>query len=350
MPVQGVCPDPDSNELESEKNQIDVIYMLTSKMSYDTLHLAGRAIPEADTVWKDEKMNQKTKKGKKMTQEERRIYLIQALQKEMPEYAEYRIPEDEQGQKDLLRALFNVRMPAQASEEFLLVQDEYLQERAREKGITDLNDLKPVPSDSRLYLWQGDITTLKCDAIINAANSQMTGCYRPLHNCEDNIVGTFSGVELRWETWQNMEKLRKEYGTDYEQPTAVPMITSAYNLPSKYIIHVVGPIVYPYLTQQHRDQLAECYRAGLDLAARNACENIAFCCISTGVFMFPADKAAEIAVKTVKEWLDVHPDSCMKRVVFNVFKDSDLKIYQKLLNAKDPHGFPKILGKKQNAQ
>ena len=151
-----------------------------------------------------------------MTQEERRIYLIRALQKEMPEYAGYQIPEDEQGQRDLLRALFNVRLPGPASEEFLKIQDEYLQERAEEKGITDIHDLKPVPDDERLYLWQGDITTLKCDAIINAANSQMTGCYRPLHNCEDNIVGSFSGIELRWETYQNMEELRKIHGQDYK--------------------------------------------------------------------------------------------------------------------------------------
>jgi O-acetyl-ADP-ribose deacetylase (regulator of RNase III) len=269
-----------------------------------------------------------------MTQEEKRIYLIKELQKEMPEYAEYQIPNDEQGQRNLLRALFNVRLPAPASSEFLKVQDEYLQERAKEKGITDIDDLKPVSDDSRLYLWQGDITTLKCDAIINAVNSQMTGCYRPLHNCEDNIVGSFSGIELRWETWQRMEELRKVHGQDYEQPTAVPMITSGYNLPSKHIIHVVGPVVTGPLTQRDKYLLAECYRASLDLAAENGCENIAFCCISTGVFMFPQDKAAEIAIRTVREWLDTHPDSCMKKVVFNVFKDSDLIIYQRLLNGK----------------
>ncbi|MGI6053025.1 MAG: protein-ADP-ribose hydrolase [Bilifractor sp.] len=268
-----------------------------------------------------------------MTQGERRVYLIRELQKEMPEYTGLQIPDDEQGQRDLLRALFNVRLPAPASEEFLMVQDEYLQERAKEKGITDINDLEPVTSDPRLYLWQGDITTLKCDAIINAANSQMTGCYRPLHNCEDNIVGSFSGIELRWETYQRMEEQRKIHGQDYEQPTAVPMITSAYNLPSKHIIHVVGPIVMGSLTKRHKDLLAECYRASLDLAAENGCGNIAFCCISTGVFMFPADRAAEIAVKTVRKWLDEHTESCVKKVVFNVFKDSDRIIYDRLLNA-----------------
>ena len=189
-----------------------------------------------------------------------------------------------------------------------------------------------MPLDPRLYLWQGDITTLRCDAVINAANSQMTGCYRPLHNCEDNIVGTFSGVELRWDTYQKMEALRKINGQDYQQPTAVPMITPAYNLPSRYIIHVVGPIVSPFLKKEHKDQLAACYRNCLDIAAEHGCESIAFCCISTGVFMFPQNKAAEIAVKTVREWLNGHPDSCMKKVIFNVFKDSDMEIYRNILS------------------
>lgn len=267
-----------------------------------------------------------------MTQEERRRYLIKALQQEMPAYAGYQIPPDEQGQRDLLRALMNVRLPAPSSAEFLAIQDEYLQERAKEKGITDIRALQSVPGDPRMYLWQGDITTLRCDAIVNAANSGMTGCYRPLHNCEDNIVCSFSGVELRWETYRRMEELRKEHGQDYEQPTAVPMITSAYNLPAKHIVHVVGPIVTGLLRQEQKDQLAECYRASLDLAAENGCGNIAFCCISTGVFRFPADQAAEIAVSSVRGWLDEHPESCLRKVVFDVFKDSDRRIYQRLLS------------------
>lgn len=266
-----------------------------------------------------------------MTQDERRIYLIKELQKEMPEYAAYPIPDDREGQRNLLRALFNVRLPAPASTEFLQVQDAYLKERAREKGITDSKNLKPVPADSRLYIWQGDITTLKCDAILNAANSQMTGCYQPLHNCEDNFVGTYSGVELRWETWQRMEKLRKIHGSNYEHPTAVPMITPAYNLPSKYVIHVVGPIAAGSLTERDKDLLAACYERSLDLAAENGCESMAFCCLSTGVFMFPQDKAAEVAIHAVRKWLNAHEDSRIKQVIFNVFKDSDLAIYQRLL-------------------
>ena len=279
-----------------------------------------------------------------MTQEERRIYLIRELQKEMPEFDRYQIPEDEEEQRDFLRGLFNVRPVQPASEKFVKIQDEYLQERAREKGITDASGLPPVPSDKRLILWQGDITTLKCDAIINPANSGLTGCWRFCHSCADNLIQSFSGIQTRKAGNDYMEKQRKIYGADYEQPTAVPMITPAYNLPSKYIIHVVGPIALPHLTEQHKDQLAECYRASLDLAAENGCEDIAFCCISTGVFMFPADKAAEIAVAAVKKWLDSHPESCLKKVIFNVFKDSDLRIYQRLLGSENGRRSGKTVG------
>lgn len=278
-----------------------------------------------------------------MTQEERRLYLIQELQKEMPEFARYQIPRDEQEQRNFLRGLFNVRPVQPTSEAFTRVQDEYLQERAREKGITNASELPPVSNDQRLILWQGDITTLKCDAIINPANSGLTGCWRFCHSCADNIIQSFSGYQTRQAGNDYMNKQRKIYGDDYEQPIAVPMITSAYNLPSKYIIHVVGPIVSPYLTQEHEDQLAECYRASLDLAAENGCENIAFCCISTGVFMFPQDKAAEIAVSAVRKWLDEHVKSSMKKVIFNVFKDSDLRIYQRLLGSENGKKFKKIV-------
>ncbi len=157
-----------------------------------------------------------------------------------------------------------------------------------------------------------------------------------------NIICSFAGISVRADGVAYMEKQKEIHGQDYLQPTAVPMITSAYNLPSKYIIHVVGPIVSPYLKREHKEQLAECYRSSLDLAVENKCKNIAFCCISTGVFMFPLEKAAQIAVATVKQWLDEHPDSCMKKVIFNVYKDSDLEIYERLLGAVDSHGFKKI--------
>lgn len=266
-----------------------------------------------------------------MNQEERRIYLIKELQKEMPQYREERIPCDEKGQRDLLRALLNVREPMKASEEFLKVQDEYLKERAKEKGITDTEDLKPAGSDPRLYLWQGDITTLKCDMIMNAANGGMTGCYVPLHGCEDNMVHSFAGVQLRYDTYLRMEELRKQYGEGYEQPTGVPMVTNAYNLPAKYVLHIVGPVDGWRLTKKNREDLEACYKAALDEADEKGCVSIAFCCLSTGVFHFPQDIAAEIAVRTTKEWLDSHKGASVKKVIFNVFKDSDLEIYRELL-------------------
>lgn len=269
-----------------------------------------------------------------MTQQEKIVYLIKELQKEMPEYAQYAIPDDLKEQWAMLRGLFNVRPPYPASEEFLKIQDEVLRQIAQEKGITDADALAPSLIDPRLVVWQGDITTLQVDAAVNAANNQMEGCWRIGHNCVDNNFHSFAGVQMRIECHRQMTELRKVHGEDYVQPTAVPMITPGYNLPAKYVIHVVGPIVYPYLTQEHKDLLAQCYSASLDLAAQSSCASIAFCCISTGVFMFPQDKAAKIAVKTVRQWLDQHPDSSVKRVVFNVFKDRDLQLYNQLLNRK----------------
>ncbi|WP_194611646.1 protein-ADP-ribose hydrolase [Clostridium vitabionis] len=269
-----------------------------------------------------------------MTQQEKIKYLIQVLQNEMPEYAKYSIPEDAASRWELLRALFNVRPPYPASEEFLKIQDEVLTQIAKDKGITRIETLQPSRIDSRLYVWQGDITTIEVDAAVNAANNQMEGCWKIGHTCVDNNFHSFAGVQMRCECHRQMEELRKLHGPDYVQPTAVPMITPGYNLPAKNVIHIVGPIVYPFLTQEHQDQLAECYRASLQMASDNQCESIAFCCISTGVFMFPQDKACEIAVKTVRGWLDQHPDTTVKKVVFNVYKDEDLRLYDARLNKK----------------
>ncbi len=262
-----------------------------------------------------------------MEQEEKRKYLIKTLLAEQPRYRDIEIPEETGEQKRLLRSLFNVRVPRKISEDFLKVQDEYLQEATKEKGITDLNDLQPIQDD--IYLWQGDITTLRCDAIVNAANSGMTGCYQPCHNCIDNCIHTFAGVQLRAECNRKMNNLRMRYGGNYEQPTALPMITEGYNLPAKKVIHVVGPIVHGSLTKQHEELLASCYKSCLNLAAENDVDSIAFCCISTGVFMFPNERAAEIAVDTVEGWLKENNSHI--RVIFNVFKDEDLEIYRRLL-------------------
>ena len=264
-----------------------------------------------------------------MTHEEQRIWLIEHLLNERVEYRSYPIPDDEQEQKNLLRALMNVRMPDPISEEILAVQDEYLTEENVRAGITDIADLKPCAIDDRLYLWQGDITTLKVDAITNPANAAMLGCFQPLHNCADNIIGSKSGIRLRLRCNDYMCRQAAVHGRNYQEPTGHAMITPGYNLPAKYILHTVGPIVQGRLTKEHEHLLASCYTSCLNLAAENNLESIAFCCISTGVFMFPNQRAAEIAVKTVRNWFD-ETGSQMK-IIFNVYKDLDLGIYRELL-------------------
>lgn len=223
------------------------------------------------------------------------------------------------------RALVNVRMPKAASEEFLQLQDEYLQEQLRLKGIADIVELSPVPSDPDIYLWQGDITTLKCDGIVNAANSQMLGCFCPNHKCIDNAIHTFAGVQLRLECALVME------AQGSLEPTGKAKITSGYNLPCKYVLHTVGPIVYGGLAEKHEKQLADCYRSCLALADENGLKSLAFCCISTGEFCFPNDRAAEIAIQTVSEYK--RQTQSKIKVIFNVFKDNDHEIYARLLNA-----------------
>lgn len=258
-------------------------------------------------------------------QEKRRQYLIRALLRERPEYEAMEIPVQEDEQKQLLRGLMNIRAPKRCSEEFLGVQDAYLQEAVKEKGIVELSGLKPVREG--IYLWQGDITTLKCDAIVNAANSGMTGCYVPNHKCIDNCIHSFAGVQLRLDCARMME----EQG--HEEPTGQAKITKAYNLPCRYVLHTVGPIVQGKLTEKHCELLRSCYLSCLELAAAYGLESVAFCCISTGVFCFPNDKAAQIAVQTVQEYLEGTPDSSVKKVIFNVFKDEDLQIYERILRS-----------------
>ena len=258
-----------------------------------------------------------------MTQEERRITLIRALLREEPRYAGLEIPAGEREQRDLLRGLMNVRMPKPISRDFLQVQDEYLQYERDERGITDGAKLPSIPGDSRLVLWQGDITTLKADAIVNAANSGMLGCFHPLHTCIDNLVHTRSGIQLRLYCYDLMRR------QGHEEPTGQAKITPAFNLPSQYILHTVGPMIYGPVSGQDCAALASCYRSCLELAVENDCRSIAFCCISTGEFHFPNEKAAEIAVQTVTSFLNTQkPDI---RVIFNVFQDVDWHIYQKLL-------------------
>ena len=258
-----------------------------------------------------------------MNQNERRLFLIRSLLNERLEYRDWRIPQDVSDQKLLLRGLLNVRPAQVCNPEFLRVQDAYLRQATAEKGITDCSALSPVQPG--LYLWQGDITTLKFDAIVNAANSGMTGCYAPNHRCIDNAIHTFAGVQLRLACAEIMER------QGCLEPTGQAKITPAFNLPCRYILHTVGPIVDESPTERDCAQLESCYRACLTLAAENHLESIAFLCISTGEFHFPNEQAAQIAVQTVKTFLN--QKSSVKKVIFNVFKDLDREIYARLLRA-----------------
>lgn len=281
-----------------------------------------------------------------MTQDERRLYLIKELLKERNEDCD--IPDDEKSQKDLLRSLMNIRQPLPVSSEFLQIQDEYLQEVNRKRGCTDVCDLESVKEiigssptmtkdvipildtgiSKKLYLWQGDITTLKVDAIVNAANSQLLGCFAPLHACIDNCIHTFAGIQLRLAC----NELMKKQG--HEEGTGLCKITPAYNLPSRFVLHTVGPIITTVVSTREKIQLASCYKNCLETANSNQLESVAFCCISTGVFRFPAVLAAQIAVETVEKWLSENLDSSVKKVIFNVFGNKDLEIYKKVLSQK----------------
>ncbi len=258
-----------------------------------------------------------------MDQADRRLFLLKRLIGEQRRYRDLEIPADTDGQKRLLRSLMNVRMPMEIDGDFLSVQDEYLQKETAQKGITRLEDLKPV--ENGIYLWQGDITTLRCDAIVNAANSGLTGCYIPCHNCIDNCIHTWAGIQLRLEC----DGLMKAQG--HGEETGRAKLTGAYNLPCRYILHTVGPIVSGPLTERDKRLLASCYTSCLELAEKNGIGSIAFCCISTGEFHFPNEKAAEIAVRTVRDHRERSGSDI--KVIFNVFKETDYEIYRNLLGA-----------------
>ena len=260
-----------------------------------------------------------TASGKK--QKERRQFLIRCLLNENAKYRSVAIPESDAEQKLLLRALLNVRPPMPADTDFLQVQDEYLAQTALDEGIVRLDDLRPVQPG--LYLWRGDITRLAADAIVNAANSGMTGCYVPNHTCIDNCIHTFAGVQLRLACAGQMR------AQGHEEPAGRAKITPGYNLPARYVLHTVGPIVQDTVAPKDEETLASCYRSCLALAEEHHLGSIAFCCISTGIFRFPNRHAAEIAVSTVKAYLAEHRSGI--KVIFNVFKDEDDNIYQELL-------------------
>nr|WP_314806819.1 protein-ADP-ribose hydrolase [uncultured Selenomonas sp.] len=244
---------------------------------------------------------------------EQPVYRTQAAQVEKTERA----------QRELLRALMNVRPPRPLSAEFLRMQDALLSAEREVRGVVDVMTLPAVPSDARIVLWQGDITRLNADAIVNAANSALLGCFIPCHRCIDNAIHSAAGLQLRAACAALMER------QGHPEPTGTAKLTAGYNLPARHVLHTVGPIVSGALTEEHRQLLASCYRSCLALAAENGLKSVAFCCISTGEFHFPNAAAAEIAVREVRAFLA--ENTSVERVVFNVFKDADLHIYERLL-------------------
>lgn len=254
-----------------------------------------------------------------MTHSETLLFLIKRLLGERNDLGEVKIPDDEGDRFRLYRSLVNIRPAMVADEDYLEAEDRFLREEISHRGITDISDM--TPCEDGIFLWQGDITSLRCGAVVNAANSGLTGCWRPCHGCIDNAIHTFAGVRLRYEC----SKIIEEQG--HEELTGGAKVTKAYALPCEYVIHTVGPIVSGRLTPRHCEELRSCYISCLEAAVKNHIDSIAFCCISTGVFGFPQKKAAEIAVQTVREFRKNNDI----RVIFNVFKDEDAEIYRKLL-------------------
>jgi len=272
------------------------------------------------------------------TQEERLNYLIEKFKEESLEYQDFPTPTNIEDKKVLLRSLMNVRPPKETPLEILKVQDEYLTERNKEKGIVYLKDIKTIketinskhPYSDKISVWQGDITNISCDAIVNAANSRMLGCFVPMHICIDNCIHTFAGVQLRNECNKIMNEFRKKYGVNYKQPTSVPIITEGYNLPAKKVIHIAGPVVRDKLTKSLEIDLKKCYKNVIEKCIEHNLKSVAFCCISTGVFRFPNKRAAEIAVETVTSWLQQNENK-IDRIIFNVFKQEDKYCYEQIL-------------------
>lgn len=267
----------------------------------------------------------------KMTREKRVRSLIEYLKKENDGYASLKEPVDYFEKRRLLRSLMNVRWPGWASDEFLKSQDALLKEELAEKGIVSVEDILPVSDEypctgikngDRISIWQGDITRLACDGIVNAANSQMLGCFVPCHNCIDNAIHSAAGIQLRNECAEIMEK------QGHEEPTGKAKITKGYNLPAKHVLHTVGPIVGISVTEKQKEELRSCYLSCMILAEREGLKSLAFCCISTGEFHFPNKLAAQIAVETVDRYLS---SSKLERVIFNVFKDEDMNLYRKMM-------------------
>lgn len=272
------------------------------------------------------------------TQQDRLDYLLQEFKKDSKQYKDLEVEDDYESKRMALRSLMNIRMPKEMAEDVVKVQDAFLALEAEEKGIVAISDIRTVkeqygsrhPYGDKLSVWQGDITRLAVDAIVNAANSQMLGCFVPCHRCIDNAIHSAAGIALRAECNHKMNQKRIQYGSRYEEPTGQAMLTKGYNLPAKYVIHTVGPIVGYCLTEQLRQDLRHCYESVLKCCVDNGIRSVAFCCISTGEFHFPNEEAAKIAVETVTSVLHDF-ESKFDRIIFNVFKDLDKQYYEQLL-------------------
>lgn len=281
-----------------------------------------------------------------MNRDERTDIFLKKLKEDSAEYQDLDTTGyNSEEKKNTIRSLMNIRMPKELSDELVTLQNDYLQEELNAKGIVTLPDIPTIKEQfgnkvpfsgkkaglsERLSLWQGDITRLKVGAIVNAANSQMLGCFVPCHRCIDNAIHSAAGMQLRDECSRIMSRRRMKYGRRYEEPTGTATLTAGYNLPCDHVIHTIGPIVYDRLNDALCQDLQNCYENVLKCCLENNIKSVAFCCISTGEFHFPNDKAAEIALETVAAFLEAHGD-CMERIIFNVFKDSDRIIYEKLL-------------------
>lgn len=273
--------------------------------------------------------------GADKKQEERLDYLLHEFKEDSGRYRDLETGEDYGEKRMLLRSLMNIRMPGKMNENVVKVQDEFLTEEAREKGIVELTDIPTAaeqygsshPYADKISVWQGDITRLRAGAIVNAANSQILGCFVPCHKCIDNAIHSAAGIELREACSHYMKRRRMQYGARYEEPTGRAVLTKGYNLPADYVIHTVGPIVGGSLNQKLKDDLKSCYLNVLKCCVEHKISSVAFCCISTGEFHFPNDEAAKIAADTVTGFLKEH-DPDFDRIIFNVFKDVDRELYE----------------------
>lgn len=270
-----------------------------------------------------------------MEQEKKLDYLIEQFKIDSRQYQNLEVGNSTKEKREVLRSLMNIRMPRHMNEEVLHIQDEYLKERTREKGIVILEDIPTVQEEfgstvkhaNKISIWQGDITRLKAGAIVNAANSQMLGCFIPMHECIDNCIHTFAGIQLRSACNKYMNRMKALHGVDYEEPTGKAVLTEGFNLPADFVIHTVGPIVTCKLNARLKQKLRDCYESVLKCCLENHIRSVAFCCISTGVFHFPNDEASKIAVKTITSFLDKYSE-VFDRIIFNVYKDLDKELYR----------------------